>query len=90
MLPFLGLSTGYGLLIETPLRSVGFIAKAGDNGAYLPILLFGADFLVCYFDYLKVHVGRLLLRPHRTLTLLVKGTLFWRGTFLKFIAGTEA
>jgi exopolysaccharide biosynthesis polyprenyl glycosylphosphotransferase len=79
---FLGLSAGYWLRFETPLRSIGVSAEAGDYAAYQPLLLIGTIFLVGTFAYLKVYDGRLLLRPHRTLTLLLRGTLFWFAAFL--------
>ncbi len=79
---FLGLSAGYWLRFETPLRSIGVSAEAGDYAAYQPLLLIGTIFLVGTFAYLGVYDGRLLLRPHRTLTLLLKGTLFWFAAFL--------
>ena len=79
---FLGLSAGFWLRFHTPLRDIGVSGEDTDYFTYLPLLVFGTVFLVGTFAYLKVYDGRLLLRPHRTLTLVLKGTLFWFAAFL--------
>ena len=79
---FLGLSAGFWLRFHTPLRDIGVSGEDTDYFTYLPLLVFGTVFLVGTYAYLKVYDGRLLLRPHRTLTLLSKGTLFWFAAFL--------
>jgi exopolysaccharide biosynthesis polyprenyl glycosylphosphotransferase len=79
---FLGLSAGYWLRFQTSLRYIGVEPEATDYVHYLPLIVVGTVFFSGTYAYLKVYDGRLLLRPHRSLTLLLKGTFFWFAAFL--------
>jgi exopolysaccharide biosynthesis polyprenyl glycosylphosphotransferase len=79
---YVGLTLGYIIRFRTPLRYVGVETEHTPYDTYRPLLLIGTLFFVGSYAYLKAYDGRLLLRPHRTFSLLAKGTFFWFAAFL--------
>lgn len=82
LVSFLGLSLGYWLRFETPLRHVGVEAADAKYSTYLPLIYLGTLFFVGSFAALSAYDGRLLLRPHRSLSILMRGVFFWVLAFL--------
>jgi exopolysaccharide biosynthesis polyprenyl glycosylphosphotransferase len=79
---FGGLSLAYWLRFHSPLRKVGVEAWDITYGEYLPSILLGTCFFVASFAYLDLYNPRLLLRPHRSLSISVKAVFFWFTAFV--------
>ena len=79
---FGGLSAGYWMRFHTPLRAFGILTKDASYTGYLPLLLLGSALLVGTFVYLNLYTTRTLLRPHRALSTIFKGLVFWFLLFL--------
>ncbi len=79
---YLGLTAGYILRFKTSLRQVGIETMAINFELYQPLLWVGTLFLILTFGYLKLYDPRLLLRPHRVTSIVMRGTVFWFVTFL--------
>jgi len=79
---FTGLTLGYLIRFRTAFRYVGVEPEDTPFRDYQPLLFIGTAFFVASFAYLKAYDGRLLLRPHRTFSILTKATLFWFAAFL--------
>lgn len=80
---FAGLCFGYFVRFETPVYHVG--VEGGEDltiRAYLPLLVLGALFFLFSFSWLKVYDARLLLRPHRGLSIILRAVAFWFVAFL--------
>ncbi|TVR50683.1 MAG: sugar transferase [Puniceicoccaceae bacterium] len=78
-----GLVLGYLIRFHTPLRHVGI--RREDTLTFLdyaPLIGLGALFLLLTYAYLNAYDGKLLLRPHRVTSLILKGTTFWLFAFL--------
>jgi len=82
---FLGLSAGYWLRFFSPLRHIGVEPLDPNYRTYLPLLVFGTLCLVGSFAYLELYDGRLLLRPHEAIAIIVRGIFFW---FLFFLSAS--
>ncbi len=82
LVSFLGLSLAYWLRFETPLRKVGIEALRANYFDYLPLIYLGTLFFVGSFGVLAAYDARLLLRPHRGLSILMRGVFFWVLAFL--------
>jgi exopolysaccharide biosynthesis polyprenyl glycosylphosphotransferase len=72
----------YWLRFETPLRKVGIEAADAHYYDYLPLIYLGTLFFIGSFSALAAYDKRLLLRPHRGLSILMRGVFFWVLTFL--------
>ena len=79
---FVGLTLGYYLRFETPLRKLGVEDLEIHYIMYIPLLALGTVLLTVSFGYLKLYDGRLLLRPHRALNIILQGMFFWFLLFL--------
>jgi exopolysaccharide biosynthesis polyprenyl glycosylphosphotransferase len=77
-----GLCVGYWIRFHSPLRNLGIESLNPDFGTYSPLLLLGAGLLIGSFAYLKLYDARLLLRPHRSINIIVRSTFFWILLFL--------
>lgn len=79
---YLGLIVGYWLRFETALKRLGVETRGASIETYQPLLWIGALFFVATYAYLKLYDPRLLLRPQRVLSIVIKGTFFWFVLFL--------
>lgn len=79
---FLGLSLAYWLRFETPLRNMGVEEPYANYLLYLPLLYVGTLFFVGTFATLSAYDPSLLLRPQRSLSILVRSVFFWVLAYL--------
>ncbi|MGC4073462.1 MAG: sugar transferase [Nibricoccus sp.] len=80
---FAGLSLGYWLRFESPLRAIGVEADAGTTfRSYLPLLALGTGFFIVACTYLNLYDGRHLLRPNRARSIIGRAVFFWFAAFL--------
>lgn len=80
---FCGLSIAFWLRFFTPLRSIGTTELGAlKYSAYLPLICIGTLFLIGSFSYLSLYDARLLLRPHRSLSIVLRAIIFWMLAFL--------
>lgn len=81
---FLGLSTALWLRFFMPLHWLGLMPAKTQRvfGDYLGLLYLGTVLLLTTFFYLNLYDTRLLLRPHRAFSIIVKGVFFWVCVFL--------
>lgn len=77
-----GLCLGYWLRFRGPLHRLGIEPTNPDFGTYSPLLLLGTALLIGTFAYLHLYDSRLLLRPHRSATIILRATFFWLLLFL--------
>lgn len=82
---FAGLSVGYWLRFHTPLRDVG-IGGSGESAYwdYFGLIELGTIFFIGSYAFQGLYDSRYLLRPERSLSIILKGTFFWVLTFLGF------
>jgi exopolysaccharide biosynthesis polyprenyl glycosylphosphotransferase len=78
----LGLCLGYWVRFNSPMRRIGVEAINPDFGTYSPLLMMGAILLLGSYAFLKLYDARLLLRPHRSISIIIRGTFFWFLLFL--------
>jgi hypothetical protein len=81
---YFGLVLGYLLRVKTPLRRVGVEPSNLSFENYQPLLWLGTLFLVVTYSILKLYDSRLLLRPHRATTIIMRGSFVWFLAFLGF------
>lgn len=79
---FVGLSIAYWLRFLTPVRQLGIEPGALTYANYLPLICIGVLFLTFSFTYLNIYDAKLLLRPHRALSLALRAVIFWMLAFL--------
>lgn len=79
---FLGLSIGYWLRFVSPLRHVGIESTQASYNGYFPLIAIGTIFFVGAYTYEGLYDPRYLLRPFRSLSIIVRGTFFWVLAFL--------
>lgn len=79
---YAGLMAGFWLRFETELRRLGVESAGASLDAYQPLLYIGSLFFVATYAYLKLYDPRLLLRPQRVMSIVIKGTFFWFVLFL--------
>jgi exopolysaccharide biosynthesis polyprenyl glycosylphosphotransferase len=80
---FAGLALAYFIRFESPLRHFGRMDHAEASFIqYLPLLLMGTVFFLASFAYLHLYDGRILLRPHRALSIILRGVSFWLIAFV--------
>lgn len=83
LLCFGGLSLGYWLRFESPLRLLSFEPNAVYNYAdYLPLLTLGTAFFIGACAHLRLYDPRFLLRPNEARSIIFHGVLFWFIAFL--------
>ena len=79
---YCGLTAGYLLRFKTPLRQMGIETATINFEIYQPLLWIGTLFLIISYGYLDLYDPRLLLRPHRVMNIVMRGTFFWFAAFL--------
>lgn len=79
---FFGLTTGYWLRYESPLKQFGIPVEYATFDLYSPLLGIGVLLLMGTFAYLNVYDQRLLLRKLKSLGLIVQGVTFWLFAYL--------
>lgn len=79
---FCGLSLAFALRFLTPLQNIGVDPGVLSYSAYLRLILLGTFFFLGSFAYLGLYSGRLLLRPHRSLSIVLRAIVFWMLAFL--------
>ena len=80
---FCGLSLAFWLRFVTPIQRIGVIDWGGSRyAAYLKLILLGTAFFIGTFSYLNLYDGRLLLRLHRSLSIVLRAIVFWMIAFL--------
>ena len=80
---FAGLSLGYWVRFETPLRAIGI--EPGDAATYrnyLPLLALGTGFFILGCAHLKLYDARFLLRPNHARAIILRSVFFWFAAFL--------
>ena len=83
LLCFAGLSLGYWLRFESPLRLVSFEPNAVYNYVdYLPLLTLGTAFFIAACAHLSLYDPRYLLRPNDARNIIFRSVFFWFIAFL--------
>jgi exopolysaccharide biosynthesis polyprenyl glycosylphosphotransferase len=83
LLCFAGLSLGYWLRFESPLRIISFEPTAVSNYLdYLPLLALGTAFFIGACAHLRLYDPRFLLRPNEARSIIFRGVFFWFIAFL--------
>ncbi len=83
LLCFAGLSLGYWLRFESPLRIIAFEPTATAGYAeYLPLLTLGTAFFIGACAHLGLYDSRFLLRPNDARTIIFRSVFFWFIAFL--------
>ncbi len=78
----IGLSFGYWLRFNTPLKNIAVEAGGITYVAYAPLITLGMLFFVSTYAFLGVYDSRLLLRPQRSLNKILQGVALWFCVFL--------
>lgn len=81
---YVGLTVAYLLRVKSPLRGVGVEPSNITFEIYQPLLWLGTLFLVLTYSSLRLYDARLLLRPHRSTYIILRGTSIWLLAFLGF------
>ncbi len=81
---YVGLTIGYLARVKSPLREIGVRPDSISFEVYQPLLWVGTAFMVIVFAYLRLYDARILLRPQRAATVIMRGTFFWFLAFLGF------
>lgn len=79
---FLGLSLAYWLRFNTQLSTLGIDAKAANYATYLPLIYVGTALFIGTFAALQAYNPAYLLRPSRSINLLIRGLFFWVIVYL--------
>ena len=79
---FAGISCGYFLRFHSPLQRIGIKSDGVTYSDYLPVIIAGVIFLNFTFASLGVYNWKILLRPKKQNTLIIKGTTFWFLVYL--------
>lgn len=83
LLCFAGLSLGYWLRFESPLRAISFEPDAVANySEYFPLLILGTAFFIGACAHLRLYDPRFLLRPSEARLIIFRGVFFWFIAFL--------
>lgn len=77
-----GLTLGYLLRVKTPLRYIGIEPTTLNFEIYQPLLWLGTFFLIVTYSALELYDARLLLRPHRSISIIFRGTFIWLLSFV--------
>lgn len=81
---YVGLTAGYLVRFKTPVAKLG-LEVATSFELYQPLIWLGTVFLSGTFIFLKVYDAKLLLRPHRVSSLIMRAFGFW---FLAFLSAS--
>ena len=81
---YCGLTLGYLLRVKSQLRQVGVEPINLNFESYQPLIWLGTMFLIVTYSTLGLYDSRLVLKPHRTLPIVVRGTFIWFLAFLSF------
>jgi exopolysaccharide biosynthesis polyprenyl glycosylphosphotransferase len=81
-LAFLSLSVAFWLRFLTPIKHIGTESGTLSYSAYLPLIIIGTVFFIGSFAYLGLYDARLLLRPHRALSIVLRAIMFWMIAYL--------
>lgn len=81
---YVGLTIGYWLRVKSPLRHLGNSPSSISFERYQPLIWLGVLILLASFIYLRAYNTRLLMRPHRSVSLMMKGCFWWLFIFLGF------
>lgn len=81
---YCGLTLGYLLRVKSQLRQVGVEPTNLNFESYQPLIWLGTMFLIVTYSTLGLYDSRLVLKPHRTLPIVVRGTFIWFLAFLSF------
>ncbi len=81
---YCGLTAGYILRVKTSLRRIGVEPVNLNFENYQPILWLGTLFLAVTYSALNLYDSRLLLRPHRSTSIIMRGSFVWLLAFLGF------
>ena len=81
---YCGLTLGYLLRVKTPLKYLGVDPLGLSFETYQPVLWLGTFFLIVTFSALNLYDSRLLLRPHRCVSSIMRGGFIWLLSFLGF------
>jgi exopolysaccharide biosynthesis polyprenyl glycosylphosphotransferase len=79
---FAGLTLGWWLRYDSSLASLGLFVPNARFVHYLPLLLVGVALLVLSYAHLNLYDSRMLLRRYQSLSVIIKGTVFWLLTYL--------
>ena len=79
---FAGLTLGYWLRYDSPLRFVGIQQPGAHFENYAPLLLVGVALLVGAFAQLGLYDTRLLARRYQSLSVILKGAALWLVAYL--------
>lgn len=80
---FMGLFCSYYLRFYSPLRLLGPTPQPDISfEIYLPLIVTGTIFLIGSYSFSKLYDPRLLLRPLRSMEIILRGTSFWFLLFL--------
>lgn len=74
---YVGLSLGYFLRFQTPLKQLGVEPGEVLYTSYLPLFWVGLIILLFAYSQLGVYNWKLILRPNRLKINIIKGTTFW-------------
>lgn len=78
----LGLSLGYWVRFNTPLKKIAVEANSITYTSYSTLISLGMLFFVLTYAFLGVYDARLLLRPQRSLNKILQGVALWFCVFL--------
>ncbi|WP_324726082.1 sugar transferase [Actomonas aquatica] len=81
---YFGLTLGYLLRVKSPLRTLGIEPSSVSFELYQPLIWLGTIFILLVMGYQGLYDARLLLRPHRALSNIMRGIFFWVVAFLGF------
>ena len=81
---YLGLTIGYVLRVKSPLSQLGVEPSNISFETYQPLLLLGTFFILATLYWQRVYDARLLLRPQRSLSHILRGISLWVVVFLGF------
>jgi len=84
LVSYLGLTLGYLIRVKSPIRKIGIEPVTLNFENYQPVLLLGTIFLIVTYCAIKLYDSKLLLRPHRAATVILRGTFYWFMAFLGF------
>ena len=86
---YAGITLGYLLRVKGPLRNIGTEPLGITFEYYQPQIWLGTLVMIASFAYLRLYDSRLLLRPHRVTSKLMKGVFIWFLAFLGFSLAFE-
>jgi exopolysaccharide biosynthesis polyprenyl glycosylphosphotransferase len=79
---FAGLSLGYWLRYDSPVRYFGVQQPNAHFGSYAPLLLVGVALLIGAYSQLGLYETRLVVRRYQSLGVILKGAGLWLAAYL--------